>query len=361
MKNSFKVTVFGSPYEQGAQQGEEFRILIQENVRYIKHDLLSSGLNQAAYQEATVRNKTFICKTNPEQWEEICGIADGSGLSLDDILLINIPTYFMKSSFPQECSMFLVKGNRTSDGKTYLVKNRDMEMTVHQVTVEYHYPNGNSIIEVGGAGIITYPAIGINNFGLAVTSTGTSTGIPSEIAPTKCSACEEYSSCHIFVNLHHLLHNCRTVTDILDLLKDYPRMNGLNILASDETQSAVIETTKNGYQVQWVDESGILFRTNHYCLGEYTAYNLTHEQYPSTYARYNRIETLLNGQKKKLRVQDLFQIMSDHENEPENAICRHATVEAKTRTVSCSVIVLEDREILTTPGNPCEHLVHASL
>jgi len=358
-----KIDVYGTPYEQGVQQGKAFQSLILANVQSIRDELNKSNLNMERYHKLTALNASFLQKTFPDQWEELLGIANGSDIPFEDIITINIPTYFMKKSFAQECSMLLVRGDATADGCTYLIKNRDMEMPFHQVSVTYHYPDGSSISEVGGAGIITFPAIGVNDAGLTVTSTGTSTGIPSNakgIVKVDVSD-EDFGTAHIFVSLHHLLRNCRTTEDVLDYLNSYPRLNGLNLIAADERTAAVVETTRNGYLVEWVDDSGILSRSNHYCISDYIYNNPSREQYPSTYLRKERIEALLSQQKRKLRFQDLVRIMSDHENSPVNGICRHANELSPAQTASCSICCLEDRELFTTPGNPCEHLILSSL
>ena len=349
-----KVIVTGTPYEQGVQQGKAFQQLIQENVDTIRADLLKSNLNMDKYNDLTKRNAAYLENAQPDQWEEMKGIAAGAEVPFDDILLINVPTYFLKRCCGPECSMILARGNATADGLTYLVKNRDMGMQVHQVTVEYHYPDGTSIAEVGGAGIVTYPALGVNNAGLTVTSTGF-------WSPKADIRIDDIDSRHIFVNLHHLLRSCTTTEEVLAFLDSYPRMNGLNLIAADEKSAMLVETTRNDYLVQWADESGILYRTNHYMLGEHMDLNMEFEDYPSTFTRYKRIGEILSENKRKLRFQDLLRIMSDHENSPINGICRHPHPLAPSRTVSCTMCCLEDRELFNTPGNPCEHVVTTSL
>lgn len=128
-----------------------------------------------AYQAFVNQNLRFFQEQRPEMYEELQGIAQGSGLPLDDILLLNIPAYFLCESFrhiTQECSMLCVRGQAAADGCTYIIKNRDMGMPMEQALVRHIYPDGQEIIEVGGAGILTYPAVGINSHGLAVTTTG---------------------------------------------------------------------------------------------------------------------------------------------------------------------------------------------
>ena len=96
--NQRKIIVSGSPFEQGVQHGKAFASLIQENITYIQAFLQSSKIDLNLYQEYTDRNADFLKKSQPEQWEEITGIAVGSQLPLKDIVLINIPTYFIKNN-----------------------------------------------------------------------------------------------------------------------------------------------------------------------------------------------------------------------------------------------------------------------
>lgn len=354
MEEIRKVVAQGTPYQQGVAQGKAFGALIQHNIQTVKEDLEHSHLNLELYRQLTERNAAFLAKDQPQQWEEMQGIAEGAGVPFDDILLINVPTYFLKAACGQECSMLLVRGEATADGLTYLAKNRDMGMQMEQVTVEYRYPDGTAICEVGGAGVVTYPALGVNSDGLTVTSTGF-------WSPKVEMHVDDVDDRHIFVNLHHVLQSCKTTEDVLKFLDQYPRMNGLNLIAADESSAVLVETTRDEYLVQWADESGILYRTNHYMLGDHQKLNKEFEEYPSTFLRYERIGTMLSQAKRKFRFQDILRILSDHENSPVNGICRHASELAPARTVSCSICCLEDRELFNTPGNPCEHMVTVSL
>ena len=53
--------------------------------------------------------------------------------------------------------MLCVRGKATADGHTYIIKNRDMGMPLEQSLVHHVFPDGLEILEVGGAGILTYP------------------------------------------------------------------------------------------------------------------------------------------------------------------------------------------------------------
>ena len=198
--------VSGTPFEQGVQQGQELSDAIRRNLASVHRKLEQEKVDLQAYQAFVNQNLRFFQEQRPEMYEELQGIAQGSGLPLDDILLLNIPAYFLCESFrhiTQECSMLCVRGQAAADGCTYIIKNRDMGMPMEQALVRHIYPDGQEIIEVGGAGILTYPAVGINSHGLAVTTTGFWT----EKDPTRIDRVEEAD---IFLNVRVLLSSCRT-------------------------------------------------------------------------------------------------------------------------------------------------------
>lgn len=123
--------VSGTPFEQGVQQGQELSDAIRRNLASVHRKLEQEKVDLQAYQAFVNQNLRFFQEQRPEMYEELQGIAQGSGLPLDDILLLNIPAYFLCESFrhiTQECSMLCVRGQAAADGCTYIIKNRDMGM-----------------------------------------------------------------------------------------------------------------------------------------------------------------------------------------------------------------------------------------
>lgn len=348
-----KVLVTGTSYEQGIIQGRALRETILHNIQEVRKKMKKDGVDSERYYRFVRRNAEFMEKNHLEIWEEMKGIAEGSGISFEDILMLNIPAYFMTQYLGQECSMIMARGRATSDGLTYVIKNRDMSTYIEQAVIEREYSNGLKIVEVNGAGTVTYPASGMNSFGLGVATTG----FWSEKASPDL---ETIASSHIFVNVHLILKNCRTAREALEYVKGSPRMNGLNIILVDSQDAFLVEMTKDRIQVEEDTGNGILFRTNHYISSEFQAFNPEEEKYPSTYFRYRRIKELLEKQYGKIRFQDLFRIMSDHKNGG-NAICRHPQEGYPGWTMSTSLFVLEDREAWTTLDNPCKNLRYSLL
>ena len=293
--------VSGTPFEQGVQQGQELSDAIRRNLASVHRKLEQEKVDLQAYQAFVNQNLRFFQEQRPEMYEELQGIAQGSGLPLDDILLLNIPAYFLCESFrhiTQECSMLCVRGQAAADGCTYIIKNRDMGMPMEQALVRHIYPDGQEIIEVGGAGILTYPAVGINSHGLAVTTTGFWT----EKDPTRIDRVEEAD---IFLNVRVLLSSCRTAAQAVEFCRTAPRMNGLNVIAADPTEAYVIEMTSDEIYVEKDEGRGVLFRTNHVVSDQLSHFNPPEENYPSTHKRYDRIAQMVEERYGSLRFQDL--------------------------------------------------------
>lgn len=347
------VKVKGTPYEQGLQQGLQLREIILHNIGEVRKKMVSDHVDRIRYEAFVKRNAAFLERAHSDIFEEMKGISEGAGIPFEEILMLNIPAYFMTGYFNQECSMIMARGKATADGCTYVIKNRDMSTYIEQAVVEREYPDGLKIVEINGAGTVTYPASGMNSHGVGVATTG----FWSAKAPADMETVEDS---HIFLNVHLLLAGCKTAREALDYVKVSPRMNGLNIMIVDQKEAWLAEVTKNEVSVEKDSGSGILFRSNHYLSDQLKHLNPEEAEYPSTYFRYRRMEEMLREQYGKIRFQDLFRIMSDHENGV-NALCRHPKEGAPSRTISTSLFVLEDGEAWTTLGNPCDSLKYALL
>lgn len=347
------INVAGTPYQHGFEQGKLLRDSILSNIENTQKRLATSNSNNPKYLDYIHRNAAFIEKNHTELYDEMQGIADGSSIPFEDILFINIPAYFIKDSFFQECSMLMARNPATADGYTYMFKNRDMGMPFEQAVFNKTYENGLKIVEVNGAGIVTYPAAGLNSYGLAVTTTG----FWSEKSPV---AIEKVDSAHIFLNVHLLLTHCKSAKEVIDYARQAPRMNGLNVMAIDQKNAFVIEMTQDDLYVEEDKGRGILYRTNHFISDRFSSLNPDLSQRPNSLMRYKRITEMLNSRYGKLRFQDLLKIVSDHKYAPD-CLCRHPSDEFPGRTVSSSMFCIEDLEAWNILDNPCSHMLYSKV
>lgn len=350
--------VSGTSYEQGVQLGKMLKEAIKVNLKKIYRKLEETKVDEAAYREFVNKNINFFRNNRQDMYEELRGIAEGSEQPFEEILMLNIPAYFMADRFScitSECSMMCVRGNATCDHGTYIIKNRDMgSPAMDQVLIKRTYPDGLKLIEVSGAGTVTFPAVGMNQYGLAVTTTG----FWSPQDPTRIERVEEAD---IFLNVRVLLTSCKTAAEAVEFCRTAPRMNGLNVIAADHNEAYVMEMTADDIYVEKCGESGIIYRTNHVISDKFKHLNEPESVWASSYNRFRRIGEMLEEKKGKgLRFQDLLRIMSDHKYEP-NCLCRHPHEGVPAHTVSTTICCLDDFEIWTAISNPCLALPHASL
>src|SRR5699024_6065216 len=255
--HGIEINAKGSAYEQGKTQGSIASVLIAENVESIKEGIEKLKIKPEDYKDLLKNNLTFYEKYFPSIVEELKGISDGSGISLEDIHLINVPLFFVLKWLPQECTSVLARGSATLDGKTYLIKNRDMgSEKVKHVVLNREYEDGSKIIEVNGAGIITFPGSGMNDAGLAVSTSG----VWSDKMDFNM---ERIKDSHILLNMHIILEECKTVDEAIEYLKKAKRMSGMNFVIADKEKGVAVEATQDEIRVI-NDDSGIIVRSNHY-------------------------------------------------------------------------------------------------
>lgn len=347
------IEVQGSSYEQGVAEGKLLKEAILRNLDTVFGRLEKSKVDWQKYDHFVEKNAAFLDKKYPELIQEMRGIAAGSEVEFNTILRLNIPAHFLADHFSQECSMLLAKGPATADGNTYIVKNRDMAMPFEQAVIYKTYPDGLKLVEVNGCGIVTFPACGMNSYGLAVTNTGFWT----DKDPTDLTRVDQ---AEIFPNAHHLLTSCRNAKEAVEFAKSMPRMNGLNLMMADKSSAFIVETTKDDFYVDEDQGKGLLFRSNHVVSDKFKHLNSEKMQKSSTFQRYARIDEMTKEKYGRLRFQDLMRIMSDHKDRP-NCLCRHAEEGYPGQTVSTSLMCVEDFEVWNILDNPCQHLLYAKI
>ena len=163
------LTVWGTPYEMGKAHGILFKKEIEHLQNMMKLMLNSGGqsveLLDALYEQA----KPYI----PDYFiEEMQGMADGSGLSLQNIIRINL----IGEAAEFHCSLFGAWGKATAeDGHLYQLRSLDYETSMniqkHPLIVIYVPDEGNIFANIGYAGVIGSFS-GINKKQLAISEIG---------------------------------------------------------------------------------------------------------------------------------------------------------------------------------------------
>lgn len=351
--------VQGSAYEQGKAYGAAAKELIAKNIEVVKHIVVDQkNMDLDYYRTFVKKNGDFIAKDRPDTAEEMHGLADGSGIPYEDILLMNVQLFLHADLLTSDCSFVVAHGPATLDGKTYLAKNRDISYPMDHVVMKRKYESGVIVSEVNPAGAIVWPGSGINSAGLAVATSGVvSPVVKQDLRPANYS--------HVTVNPNYVLQACETVDDVIKFIKyETSHVFHVNFVAADEKRCVCIELTKNDMEVvESID--GMLIRSNHYHHPAMLRYNPTREEYLSTYNRYRRAMSYMWGRHGEIRFQDVLRVISDHEGGGDGAICRHGLPRkdgtTDGHTVYGSIACCQDRQLWTALCHPCESLVYTGL
>lgn len=340
----------GSDYEQGVQHGRSAAALIPKNVAAAKRWIHASfsggqGMLDHYYRE----NLVFLRRERPELMEELQGISAGSGVPLQDIILLNIQLYFALKWIAPECSQFsAIIEDSSGRRRTYAGKNRDNSSGPREsVILMRRYPDGLTMLEVGFAGVVTGPGNVLTNRHVSVTSSGV-------WAPRLPVDPSDFSCGEVLPDTHRLARNIHSLEDSLEYLEHLPRATGMNYIISIPGQSMLVSLSSK----EMLTRAGghHICATNHYPFDQWRERSLTEHEYPSSHYRYNRIQHLLPSVR---GIKDCWDILSDHQNFPHDSVCRHETTPDSPHTTYGALSVVEDETMYVALRNPCQiHSAH---
>jgi isopenicillin-N N-acyltransferase like protein len=166
----------GSPYERGVLHGKTLKREIHELIRLWKADLESSYKMEAdAFIAKFLKQTDFqksIKKWTPDLWQEVRGIADGSGVAIDTIFVFQLPDELWANGGDvaggEHCSSIGV--NKTATSPTYVAQTMDIPAFYHGYQTLLHVKDTRSNPE---AFVLTVPGLiglnGLNRDGVAIT------------------------------------------------------------------------------------------------------------------------------------------------------------------------------------------------
>lgn len=354
----------GTSYEIGFNHGKTSAEKVWRSYENNLKSCLKSGYvsKDEIYRIAADYIKP-VEKYNPDYIEEVQGIADGAGMKLADLMVLNSRTELQKLScnskdksgrlislHPQEeleaCTSIAVTGEKTVDGATYVGQTWDNYSWCDDCLIFHiiEQKNGKpSIAYCGEAGIICRSGINSAGIGDGVNSLSTNAPVSFEGVP-----------------LQFLL---RGVLDADNLGAAIDAVNGgknaaVNniMIAHKDNEAANVEMDSDCCGILYPIDF-ILTHANHYV-------SVGHPRYPhidmgsgNSFVRHNRSDKLLRMIDRKISMEDIKKVFSDHGDKPQ-CICRHIDKrypsEEQIKTVFSFVCNLTTLEMEFSPHNPCE-------
>ncbi|EXJ92794.1 hypothetical protein A1O3_01347 [Capronia epimyces CBS 606.96] len=345
----------GSAYEIGFTHGSAAATEVHHNI-----GMYSDFFGETAkvtWAQARERAVTKFLPTIQRQWpeivEEMRGIAAGAGggLTLDDIVTLNVRTEIAFTNYTDGCTSV---GQKAADGRVFLAQNWDMIPELSQGMVFLHIAPADSDLVlrfIGEAGIVGKMGMNSAGFGLCMNALRSASLNPSHMP--------------VHVLVRRLLQYATSVDDALAIIDKYGLASSINLVMAD----------KGGKVGDWECSPAGIFsiplqvgpgydyvaHANHFYAPGRPA---TLKDHPArdSFSRLARMEELteLDAQKgvgpsfESLRAR-----LSDQKNTPP-AICRAippgATGTDRLVTLSTSIMDLTGGTAQVTIGRPCDDL-----
>jgi len=332
--------VAGTPYELGYQHGE----LAREQVRGFAAYLLgTAGAPPEAVLAATHRFLPLFRRHCPTLLEEIRGLAEGARISLEEALLLQIRGEIAGVLTAEGCTTFAVEGRHTQGGGILIGQTSDMapELEEYFLVARLEPKEGPRMLMWTFAGQLGYH--GLNDHGVAHFANNVSGG---PLPATRPGGLPHYP-------VKRRLYECRTREELLTLWGTLPVCSSGNyMLASGDPDIFDVEATPTGIAVL-EGPDGYLAHANHFLSPEFRTSDTDAQALPDSFARQERMTTLLRERLGCLSVDTMKEVLSDHRHHPQS-ICRHEEAGlGRMSTVAGLVAEPGAGRLHVSRGQPC--------
>jgi isopenicillin-N N-acyltransferase-like protein len=296
----------GSHRELGRQHGEQCRSLLLSFLEYLQSTL---KLTRAEMRARAGRFRPLFERHCPHLLEEVQGLAEGADVDPADALAVQIRGELGPAAAPA-CTTFVISGRGTADGQLLIGQNSDVEPDMGELGYVLHLePAGKpAVLMWTFGGMIGYHGFNAAGVGHFANSLGG--------GPAWRFALPHYP-------VKRLMLERRTVPEVLELLGRVPVCSSGNyVLCDGEGRIADVELTPDGYERIGDDGAGFITHSNHFLCAAHASPASHAASLPDSFPRLDRIRRLVGEQFGRLTVEDMKQILADHDGEP-TSICRH--------------------------------------
>ncbi len=349
-KNLFPTIIAsGTPYEIGFAHGEGAKDIIKYSIDTYKAMFWDySGIS---WEKACEYARTFIPAINEydaDLMEEMRGVAEGSGYSLDDILALNVRSEIVlqgsqvDEALTDGCTSFVFTPYITDSGHLIIGQNWDWKKSIQNGCIKLHIKQQNKpdITMITEAGIIG--KIGFNSAGIGVCLNALGTTMKTK---------------GVSIPLHIALRGVLNSSTLSDAIRSSTKMPlacaAHFMLGSANGEGVSLEMGAGEFDAAYATD-GYLIHTNHFYHPRMdNIKDTTRVSLPDSILRLGRMRTMVKHLLDKVSIKHM---MKDHASYPDS-ICRHddeLEPEAVRLCTIFSVIMdLNREEMYFAPGSPC--------
>jgi isopenicillin-N N-acyltransferase like protein len=341
-------SVRGTWGAMGDQVGQIFAPLIGRHVdAWIAHVMRETGAPRDAVVAAAQPYAQHIQAHAPFLWEELDGMARGSGIPLEELLVLQARAEVLRAKRPPvpkaqaaeppaECTTFALGGHRAEGSNVLFGQNVDLIPFLEEygVIVRQHPREAPATLMYMTAGLLGHN--GLNEAGVGVCANfvddpgGWGEGLPRYL-------------------LSRLALREESAETALAAAMRPPRAASRNLLVADsrgEFFDAELLRKEAGI-IRGRD--GLLVHANHLEAPEFQGYETPTE---NSLRRRERLEALLTAGPDPLDVADVRRAYRDHANAP-HSLCAHPFPGRNVQTVVSVIGDLGRLELHAAKGAPC--------
>jgi isopenicillin-N N-acyltransferase like protein len=345
------IEVKGSHREIGRQIGEACSIQVHRSLENARALIGSTySVLELTWEGARIQASKYLPfaqERYPRYIEELDGIAEGAGVSFDDLTVLTaMEAVTMDALHLTRCTSLAVNGEQTRDGHVLVAHNEDwLPEDEDDVLIIHAEPeNEPPFMAMTYGGLL--PNIGFNASGIA-----------------QCCDSVYPKDCRVGIPrvvVSRAVLGAVTPEEAIGYMLSPHRAAGYNhLLAHESGELYNVEVSSRRFAILYAHDNFIV-HTNHYLDPAMQAIESNAEELVGTRVRYFRALRLLKNTPLH-SVESIQAIQQDHVNFP-NSICNHIQ-EGKTpldreKTINALVIDLTERVMHLAWGNPCKNQYH---
>ncbi|MQA80864.1 MAG: peptidase C45 [Streptosporangiales bacterium] len=345
-----RIWASGGPYERGEQIGRQTADQVRRSITiYDETFQHHTGRGWADIRGYAAAYVPAITGYDPDIVPEMQGLADGAGVTFEDVLALNTRTEVMfglKQAGWSECTAFGVTGARAG-GRVLVGQNWDWRPATAATSVLLECapsadPAFVTYVEAGLLAKIGYNAAGV--------------GVMANLLITDQDRGRPGVPFHVVLRR---LFKARTLAEAVEAVRLANRSASANYLLADAGGEIVdLETGPGGVDtIQRIDPSdGIVCHANSFCTPLPGTVDLGLEALPDSPHRRGRLESLIADEPGEVTPERLCTFLRDHDGHP-GSICRHPDPSQhpveRLATNASLVVDLAARRMWLAPGPPC--------
>lgn len=331
-----KVVARGTPYELGLSHGRQVADRIRKSFNFRMGRIRA----KSGETEAQVIRRSGVFRPPVEEHlpfllPEIAGIAEGSGLSKDQVFFLQVATAVEDSAPSEGCSS---GGFMTGPSQPTLVQNWDHWNAGRglQILLQLEPNDAPSCLMFTHPGVVGY--MGLNSEGVGHVGNGL------WVEHQRLSGLTEY-----FVNRLILCQSSSSAA--VKLLGTIEMASTKNYIIGDASGDLWdLELGDGKINARHMD-AGFVVHTNHYCLNEdFQVFDRYERRMPDSRPRLERLQALLTPNSDEDQILEAFK---DHSGFP-TSLCRHEDGPERHTTTASVIMRLRSREMSIAYGPPCE-------